>query len=188
MKIGVYVGSFNPVHKGHIKIANCIIDNRITDKVLIIPTLAYWDKNNLVSLNDRINMLKFYETASIKIDSEFSGLDYTYQVINALKEKYKDATFSLIIGADNIVNFDKWKNYKELLKNHLIIIQRGNIDIKKYLSSLNKTNDYIIIDDINDIGYSSTIVRDNIDNREVLKKYLDDYVIDYIYQRKLYRK
>ena len=55
MKIGVYVGSFNPVHKGHIKIANYIVDNNLVDKLLIIPTQNYWGKNNLISLQDRIN-------------------------------------------------------------------------------------------------------------------------------------
>ena len=110
MKIGVYVGSFNPVHKGHIRIAKNIVDNKVVDKLLIIPTLSYWDKNNLISLDDRINMLKFYESDKIIIDSEFSSLEYTYQIRNALKEKYKNGAFSLVIGADNIVNFDKWKN------------------------------------------------------------------------------
>ena len=77
MKIGVYVGSFNPVHKGHIKIANYIVDNNLVDKLLIIPTQNYWGKTNIISLQDRINMLKKYETSRIIIDSDFSDLKYT---------------------------------------------------------------------------------------------------------------
>ena len=50
MKIGVYVGSFNPVHKGHIKIVNHLIKNKYVDKVLVIPTGNYWDKNDLLSI------------------------------------------------------------------------------------------------------------------------------------------
>ena len=57
MKIGIYVGSFNPPHKGHIKIVNHLINNYL-DKVIIIPTGNYWDKLDLVSINDRINMIK----------------------------------------------------------------------------------------------------------------------------------
>ena len=57
MKIGVYVGSFNPVHKGHIKVVKKVLKEYV-DKVLIVPTLSYWDKNNLISITDRINMLK----------------------------------------------------------------------------------------------------------------------------------
>ena len=75
MKIGVYVGSFNPVHKGHIKIANYIVDNNLVDKLLIIPTQNYWGKTNIISLQDRVNMLKKYETSRIIIDSDFSDFD-----------------------------------------------------------------------------------------------------------------
>jgi nicotinate-nucleotide adenylyltransferase len=188
MKIGVYVGSFNPVHKGHIKIANYIIDKNLVDKLLIIPTHNYWDKNNLINLEDRINMLQFYETDRIIIDSDFSEKEYTYQVINALKEKYKNSEFSLILGADNIVNFDKWKNFKDLLKLELIIFKRNDIDIKYYLNKLEKTEKYIIVEDLDNINISSTLVRDNINDLSLLKKYLDIKVIDYIEKNNLYRE
>ena len=64
MKIAVYVGSFNPVHKSHIKVVNLVLKNYV-DKVIIVPTLAYWDKKNLIDIKDRINMLKFYENEKI---------------------------------------------------------------------------------------------------------------------------
>ena len=69
MKIGIYVGSFNPPHKGHIKIVNHLIKNYL-DKIIIIPTGNYWDKLDLVSINDRINMLRLYECENIIIDKE----------------------------------------------------------------------------------------------------------------------
>ena len=59
MKIGVYVGSFNPVHKGHIQIVNELLND--LDKVIIVPTGNYWNKNDLVDINHRINMWKFYQ-------------------------------------------------------------------------------------------------------------------------------
>ena len=65
MKLGVYVGSFNPVHKGHIKIINHLLDNNYVDKILVIPTGNYWDKNDLEDIRHRINMLKFYENKNI---------------------------------------------------------------------------------------------------------------------------
>lgn len=188
MKIGVYVGSFNPVHKGHIKIANYIVDNNLVDKLLIIPTLGYWDKRDLASLDKRVDMLKFYETDKIIIDTEFSDLEYTYQVINALKEKYKNSEFSLVLGADNIVNFDKWKNYQELLNLELIIVKRDDIDIKNYLYNLGKTKKYVIINNISNMNISSTMIRNNIDKIDTLKDYVDEFVIDYIIKNNLYRK
>ena len=69
MKIGIYVGSFNPVHKGHIDVANKLIKNNYVDKIYIIPTLGYWNKNNLAPLNDRINMLKLVCSSNIIVDT-----------------------------------------------------------------------------------------------------------------------
>ena len=69
MRIGVFVGSFNPPHDGHKRIADYLIDNKIVDKVLLLPTPNYWDKNNIINVGDRINMLKFYEDKNIIVDS-----------------------------------------------------------------------------------------------------------------------
>ena len=187
MKIGVFVGSFNPVHKGHIKIANYILNNNYVDKVFIIPTLNYWDKNNIIDLKYRIDMLKFYETNKLIILEEFNNLPYTYQIMRKLKEKYKNDEFSLIIGADNIVSFDKWKRYKELLKLELIIFKRNNIDVNSYLKKLNKSDKVIVIDEPNNIEISSTKIRDNINNPKVLETMIDKKVMDYIIKNDLYR-
>ena len=130
MKIGVYVGSFNPVHIGHIKIVKHLINNNYLDKVIIIPTESYWDKTNLVDIKHRINMLKFYENKYIHIDNKLNNYKYTYQILDELKKEYKKDDIYLIIGADNIISFDKWKKYKYLLKYNLIVINRNNIDIK----------------------------------------------------------
>ncbi len=185
MRLGLYVGSFNPVHNGHVKIVDSIIKNKYVDKVFIIPTKNYWHKNSLVSIEHRVNMLKFFETDNIIIHSEYSDLEYTYQIIEKLKEKYKNDSFYLIIGADNIINFDKWMKYEELLKLNLIIINRDGIDIKYYLNKLKKLDKFIIMD-IKNIDISSTKIRENINNKRVLKNYLNHNVIDYIYRNKLY--
>ena len=84
MKIGVYMGSFNPVHKGHIKIINRLLDN-VLDKVIVVPTLGYWDKNNLIDIDDRISMLKLYENDRVIIDDRNNDIKYTYQLMRKLK-------------------------------------------------------------------------------------------------------
>ena len=61
MKLGIYIGSFNPPHKGHIKVINYLLDNDYVDKILVVPTGNYWDKQDLVDIRDRIKMLQFYE-------------------------------------------------------------------------------------------------------------------------------
>ena len=61
MKTGVYVGSFNPPHLGHLHVINFLIDQKYVDKVIVIPTGNYWHKNNIIDIKHRINMLKFYK-------------------------------------------------------------------------------------------------------------------------------
>ena len=180
MKLGVYVGSFNPVHNGHIKVVNYLLDNNYIDKVLIVPTLNYWDKNDLIDIHDRINMLNFFKTDKIMIDNKHNHLIYTYEVLKELEKMYDDELY-LIIGADNIINFDKWKDYQKLLNYPIIIMNRDNIDVDKYIQ--NYSNKYFIV--VNKYPYikvSSSDIRKNLNS-----KYLDKRVVDYIRKNNLYR-
>lgn len=188
MKIGIYVGSFNPPHKGHIKIVNHLINNYL-DKVIIIPTGNYWDKLDLVSINDRINMLKYYENENIIIDTKNNNIDYTYQILEKLSKEYSMDELYLIIGADNIINFDKWKNYQDILKYNLIILNRANIDVIKYLNILNIKDKYTIINDLPNIDISSTMIRNKIkdsDTKNILEL-VDKEIYEYIEKNNLYR-
>lgn len=186
MRIGVFVGSFNPVHKGHIKIANYLVDNNYVDKLLIVPTGSYWDKKN-IDVKYRIEMLERYETDRIIIERELNNLEYTYQLINELKKRYKNDELILIMGADNIISFDKWKNYEELLKLELIIYKRNNFDIKHYLDRINKKDKYIIIDNVESINISSTTIRETINDFYNLEELIDKDVLDYIIKNELYK-
>ena len=85
MKLGIFVGSFNPVHEGHIKVANYLLDNNYVDKVLMLATPNYWDKQDLIDLKHRVNMLRFYETNNIVVDDIHNTYPYTYQVLRELK-------------------------------------------------------------------------------------------------------
>ena len=89
MRIGVYVGSFDPFHKGHESVVNHLLNNNYVDKVIIIPTLNYWDKNIKTSLNDRINMIKLLESNKIEVNTYLNNLEYTYEVLDKLKNNYK---------------------------------------------------------------------------------------------------
>lgn len=182
MKIGVYVGSFNPPHKGHIKIAKTLVEKNIVDKVLIIPTNNYWNKTNLIDLNHRLNMLNLFQNEKIIVNNTLNDLEYTYQIIRELKKDGNE--YSLILGADNIINFNKWKNYEELLNLELLIINRDNINVKEHLDKLNKNDKYKIIN-IENIDISSTYIRENMNNKDILN-IIDKKVLDYIKQEKLY--
>ena len=181
IKLGIFIGSFNPPHKGHIKVVRYLLEKKYIDQILIVPTLNYWNKNNLIDINDRINMLKTYENDIIKVDTEFNKYIYTVELMKELSKKYKDELY-LILGADNIVNFDKWKDYQELLKYKITVVNRGDVDIDKYISKYN-SNNFIVINDFENINISSTKIRDNLDS-----KYLDKEVLDYIKEHKLYER
>ncbi len=185
MKIGVYVGSFNPVHKGHIKIVNHLIENKYVDKVLIIPTGNYWNKSDLISINDRINMLKMYQNKNIIIDQKHNNYTYTSLIFDDLSSN--NNCYSLIIGADNIVNFNKWHNYKNLLKHELIIINRNDININHYVKKY-KIENYKIVYDLPILDVSSTMIRNMIKNNKLSKnnRYIDNFVLEYIKEKGLY--
>ena len=182
MNIGVYVGSFNPPHKGHIYVVNYLLDNKVVNKVLIVPTGNYWDKQNLVDLKDRINMLKTYENENILIDTVNNEYPYTYQLMRKLKIDYPNDTLFLVMGADNIISFDKWKNYEELLQGNIIIMNRDSINIHEYLKNYPEGH-FIVLKDFHPIDISSTEIRNNPDN-----EYIDEEVKEYIKKHDLYHR
>ncbi len=187
MKVGVYVGSFNPVHKGHISIVNYLLDNKILDKIIIIPTDSYWDKNNLIDIKHRINMLKYYENDKILIDTKLNYYKYTYQILNELKKEYDN--LYLIIGDDNLINFDKWKNVEEILLNKVIVIKREIKNPFEYINTYINKNSFIFIEDFKPINISSTNIRSLIynHNKEIIN-FLDNDIIKYIINNNLYLK
>lgn len=190
MRIGVYVGSFDPVHKGHKHVIDYLIENDYIDKIEVIPTKEYWDKKKMVSLEHRINMFKYYENDCIVINEDLNDVEYTYMILNKLKEKYVNDILYLIIGADNIVNFHLWKNYNEILDNKVLILNRDEIEIDEYVQKYDKKNSFVPVYDFEYIPVSSTYIRDCIRGKLIteLNEYLDHDVIDYIFLNKLYRE
>lgn len=178
MKLGVYVGSFNPVHNGHIAVINYLLDNKIVDKVLVLPTPNYWDKQDIINVKHRINMLKYFENKNIVIDDKHNNYPYTYQVIESLKKDYKDDLY-IIIGSDNLEKLHLWKNIDKVLENKIVVVQRGDTNINKYLEKYNKEK-FIICDKFKYIDVCSTNIRNGI------YKNIDNRVIDYIKKNNLY--
>lgn len=188
MKIGVYVGSFNPIHKGHIKVANYLIENNYINQVIIIPTGAYWHKQDLIALVDRINMAKFYENENVFVNNTLNHLPYTYQVLNELKKIYPNDELYLIIGDDNLEKFHLWKNVSEILQNKVLVIPRNNIDFNKYINNFNQKENFVVIDNFSQVNVASTVIRDLIEKQELEKvlKYIDKEVLKYIIENNLY--
>ena len=176
MKIGVFVGSFDPVHNGHTDIMKYLLNKKIVDKVLVVATGNYWDKQNITNLNKRLDMLDYISSKNIIIDKKHNNLEYTYQVLNALKEGNPKDEFYLVIGADNANTLYKWKNYEELITYGIIVSKRNNIKI-----TLDAKNVIILNNDF--ISISSTQIRSGV---EKYKKYLNEKVYNYIKINNLY--
>ena len=186
MRIGIYCGSFNPVHKGHIRIVNECLDQSLVDVVFIVPTGSYWDKNNLMDINKRVSLLRYYEDRRIRIADQYSEFPYTYQIFEKLEEDYPYDEKVLILGADNIEKFDEWREYRYLLKYDFIIIRRDDLDdgyIGKRMKELEKENYQIL--DIPNIDISSTFIRENLDDYDKIKDLIDPHVYQFLIMERM---
>ena len=197
MKIGIFGGAFNPVHNGHLNIADAFYEDLKLDKMLLIPTANPPHKSGagLLSGDDRINMLRLaienkpYEISTIEF--EHNDKSYTYNTLLELKRLYPEADLFLIIGADQIINFEKWYRYSDILdmvtlcasareseEEKQIIIksaQRLGIQDRFYMSGRAV------------LRVSSSEIRDKIKNGSDVSKLLPKKVFDYISEKGLYR-
>ena len=137
MKIGIYIGSFNPIHIIHEEIVKNLLKDDL-DKVIILPTNEkYHLKNNLETFEHRENMidLVFDDNQVIISDLEKEEYHFTCDNIRILKEKYPDDVLYLIIGADNLIELNTWKKYIYLLENcNFIVFGRDNINVDEYIN------------------------------------------------------
>ena len=128
-KIGLFFGSFNPVHNGHLMLANYIVEYTDLDFIwfVVSPQNPFKEENSLLQDFHRHDMLKM----AVKDDTRFEVCDiefnmpkpsYTIDTLNRLAELYPDAEFYLICGMDNLACFDKWKKYQDILDNYNIIV------------------------------------------------------------------
>ena len=192
MKIAILGGTFDPPHLGHLILADTVLKELNYDKVLFIPSKIPPHKNisGEVSNEDRLNMLKL----SIEDDKRFSfddyelkseGISYSIKTLNYLYQNYNiDGKIALIIGADLIKDFHKWKEPEKLseLANIVAVNREENENLFK--ENIEKYNIKIIIAPRIDI--SSTLIRERIKKNKAFRYFLNDKVYDYIISNKLY--
>jgi len=129
LKVGLFFGSFNPVHIGHMIIANFMSEHTDLDEVWMVvsPHNPHKKKASLANNYDRLHLvnLAIGESTTIRSSNiEFSLPipSYTIDTLSYLKEKYNDKEFVLIMGGDNIATLHKWKNYEQILAHHNIYV------------------------------------------------------------------
>ncbi len=129
MKIGLFFGSFNPIHTGHLILAQTALNLTDLDRVWLVvsPQNPFKDKKNLLPEYDRFRMAELALEGNehmLASNVEFSlpKPSYTIDTLTHLSERYKTYTFSLIMGADNLQHFHKWKNHEAILKYYQLYI------------------------------------------------------------------
>lgn len=135
-QIGLFFGSFNPIHNGHLMLANYIVEYTDLDSLwfVVSPQNPFKDKDSLLDDNHRLEMLKMaiqnderFEVCDIEFDMPKPS--YTIDTLNRLSELHPYTEFYLICGMDNLNKFNKWKNYQDILDNyHLLVYPRKNYD------------------------------------------------------------
>ena len=127
-KIGLYFGSFNPVHIGHMIIANHMVNYSDLDEIWMVvsPQNPFKKKSSLLEDRKRYNLVDLAIGDNLKLKASDVEFDleqpsYTVNTLEYIKEKYPDKEFSLIMGRDNLDSFHKWKNYEQIIKNNAII-------------------------------------------------------------------
>lgn len=193
MKIGIFSGSFNPVHTGHLIIANYLCEFEDLDEIwfVVSPQNPIKLRSSLLTDSHRVAMVKeaIRENRKFKYcDIEFSlpAPSYTVRTLRTLREKYPEHEFCLIIGADNWLIFDRWRDYQEILDNHSIFIYPRlgyKIDPDRSLhgKSIQITQSPII-------EISSTFIRKGIAEGKNMNYYVPSNVYRYIVSNRLYQK
>ncbi|MHC8948699.1 nicotinate (nicotinamide) nucleotide adenylyltransferase [Sphingobacterium hungaricum] len=188
-QIGLFFGSFNPVHIGHLMIASYMANFTELDEVwfVISPQNPFKEKKNLGNMYDRLEMVnialeKSENLIASSIEFNLPQPSYTIDTLIHLNEKYPNKDFVLIMGEDNLVSLEKWKNYEIILRDYKIFVYpRPNAGESKL-----KDHPSITITDTPLIEISSTFIRQAIKNGKNVKYFTPDAVIDFIDKKGLY--
>jgi nicotinate-nucleotide adenylyltransferase len=191
LKIGLYFGSFNPVHIGHMAIANYMVEYAGIDQLwfVVSPQNPHKRKENLLNDIDRLEMVHLAVDDDFRFrvsDIEFRlpKPSYTIETLTHLSEKYPDHHFSLIMGSDNLESLHKWKNADAILENYGIIVYPRPGFNKGSFVHLPK----LIIAEAPLMEISSTYIRDAIKKGKNIRHFLPPKVWAYIDKMGFYRK
>ncbi|GGI56457.1 nicotinate (nicotinamide) nucleotide adenylyltransferase [Winogradskyella haliclonae] len=192
MKIGLYFGTFNPIHVGHLTIANHLAEHSALDQVwfVVTPLSPFKKKSSLLDNHQRLEMVYRATKDYNKLrpsDIEFSlpEPNYTIDTLTYLLEKFSEHEFALIMGEDNLKSFHKWKNYEVILDNHDIYvyprISEGNIETRFDGHPKIHHVDAPIME------ISSTFIRKSIKAGKNIRPLLPEHVWEYVDEMNFYK-
>lgn len=178
MKIGLFFGSFNPIHKGHIAIVKYMITRTDLEQVWLIvsPHNPLKNKNLLTDKKERLKKVKravkkYSEVKVSNIEFSLPQPSYTISTLKVLRKKHPKHEFVIIMGADNLYTFHKWKKYKDILENYKIYIYPRRAKIKKKLDAIFK-HEHVSFIKAPLLNISSTYIREMIKKGKDVKRLL----------------
>ena len=191
-KIGLFFGTFDPIHNGHIKVAKHIVDNDFSDEVWLVITPQNPEKK-FIKISNFDHRYKMVQIATSKIDNispskaeqDLPTPNYTIDTLNHISGKYKNYEFSLIIGQDNFERFNSWKSHERIIENYKILIYPRIGSDKK--AEIRKLKNIIHLEGAT-VDVSSSEVREKIKNKSLLENYLNEDVLNFIIENNLYEK
>jgi nicotinate-nucleotide adenylyltransferase len=189
MTVGLYFGSFNPVHTGHLIIANHVINNTSLNQVWLIvsPQNPFKTSSSLLNEYQRLHMVNISidgETRLRASNVEFKlpKPSYTIDTLTYLTEKYPEHSFSIIMGSDGFQNLDKWKNYEQLVKNYsFYIYKRPGFEITQTFGATATILEAPLLD------ISSTRIRSLVRDKKSIRYLVPDVVKEEIEKNGYYR-
>ena len=190
MNIGLYFGSFNPIHIGHLIIANHVLNETPINKIwfIVSPQNPFKESRTLLNEFDRLHLVRLATQDDNRIkgsDIEFSlpKPSYTSNTLAFLSEKYPEHQFSIIMGSDSYQNLDKWKNYETIINNYPVYIyKREGHEINKTFSKEALTLNAPIIQ------ISASQIREHIRSAKSIRYLVPEIVREEIESRKFYKQ
>lgn len=192
-RTGIFGGSFNPIHLGHIHLAETVIEKLQLDRLVLMPANIPPHKrcDDYADSSDRLEMCRIAAEGIEKIEvSDWeikeNNVSYTYNTIIHFHKLYPEDTLYLLTGSDMLLYFDKWYRYKDILAEAVLVAvsrEENDMDeLKKKKAELEKFGRVILID-AEPIVISSTEIRKNVNKSAC---YLNEKVVQYINEKKIY--
>jgi len=190
MKIGLFFGSFNPIHVGHLIIGNYMANQTNLDQVwyVVSPQNPFKEKKSLARDHDRLHLVELAVEDNDKlrasnIEFNLPKPSYTIDTLVHIKEKYPAHEFVLIMGGDNLATFHKWKNYEIILRDYrLYVYSRPGYDLGALA-----THEKVSLFDAPEMKISASYIRTCIREGHSIQYLVSDPVFNYLSSSSMYR-
>lgn len=201
MKVGLYFGTYNPIHVGHLIIANYMVDYTELDEVWLVvsPQNPLKQKSSLLADYHRFALVEIavqdnQKLKASNIEFKLPQPSYTINTLTYLKEKHPNYEFALIMGEDNLRTLNKWKNFKDIIQNHKIYVypralteqEQKDTTENQGVNLIDLKN--IVVCDAPVMKVSASFIRKAIKQKKDVRYLLTEPVYQYVQEMNFYKK